>query len=94
MSRPIRSRSAVLVVAVLAFPGLCRAERTPEAQQRSNKVVAQGFLAQLWDALEFLAERAGCSIDPNGGCAQAVDTKPPTNSVDAGCSSDPDGCTR
>ncbi len=93
MSRPTRSWSAVLVIAVLAFPGLCRAEPAAETPQRS-KVVGQGFLAQIWDALEFLAERAGCSIDPNGGCSQAVDTTPPANTGDVGCSIEPDGHTR
>ena len=45
--------------------------------------------AGLWSLLQAATPDAGCSADPNGGCASGASPAVPT--IDAGCSIQPSG---
>jgi hypothetical protein len=88
-----RTALAIALGTLLAAPWAAQAAPRPRDTTNTEraKLAVTAFLAELGDSLVSLLSKAGCGIDPHGGCNP--EPLPPEN-LDAGCGIDPHGCTK
>jgi hypothetical protein len=86
---PLRRLFAVLVVSLALTTPLCAAASRDSVPGRARQAASTpSHLFGLWDWLVSLwATDGGCTIDPNGHCANSQ------SAADGGCILDPNGNT-
>jgi hypothetical protein len=93
---PVRRRTAILALGallVVSASAPCAARPAPTPRGAENvAVLPVGLLDRLWASLQALWGAAGCTIDPNGRCANGTPGGSAVASpVPNGCSIDPSG---
>lgn len=84
-------RLSVLVLAlVLASSLAAAAPRRPAWKPPAASASAETVVARLWEWLTAVWTKAGCILDPNGGCTNSAGSAPsPEGRGEAGCGIDP-----